>query len=118
MRCERSYNEGRRDLEAEILQAKPARGRIQDVKQEVCSFYNVPWECVILKSRKSDHCLFARQAFCYASKALAIASDDVIADEVGLDRSTVRHNHRLIKNLMDVQPEIKSQILHILNRLK
>jgi hypothetical protein len=119
MRCEKSYNQGRQDLENEILTAKPFSAKIQNVKDEISRFYNTHWEIIAQRQSSRGDCLLAKQAFCYICKTFSLAPDKIIASEAGYtDRSAVRHSQRLVKDLMDVQPEIKNQVLHILNRLK
>lgn len=91
---------------------------IDYIQNVVCSFYNLPSDSLLSKTRKRD-IVQARQITMYFSKNFTKSSLAAIGAEIGgKDHATVLHACKTINNLIETDKSFKLQMDEIEKRLK
>lgn len=86
---------------------------IEDIKQKVCKYFNLPVEMLQSNTRKRE-VVQARQIAMFFSKSLTKSSLAVIGAQIGdKDHATVLHACKTVNNLIDTDKRFRMQIEEI-----
>lgn len=83
---------------------------IESIQKMVCSFYNIPYDKLLAKTRKRE-IVQARQITMFLAKKFTKSSLKNIGEHFGgFDHTTVIHSCQTVENLMDTDLEYKEQL--------
>lgn len=109
------------DLAAQALKeivapANPKTISIQGIQEAVGSYFKLPVDELISKSR-TKQIAFARQVAMYLSRELTDHSLPKIGTDFGRDHTTVIHAHEKIRRMMSDDPHLDKTMTSIKNKL-
>ena len=91
---------------------------IENIQKMVCEFFNMPYERLMMKTRRRE-VVQARQITMYLAKKFTKSSLKAIGQHFGgFDHTTVIHSCQTVENLMDTDSEYRGQLQELQQKVQ
>jgi chromosomal replication initiator protein len=91
---------------------------IENIQKMVCEFFNMPYERLMMKTRRRE-VVQARQISMYLAKKFTKSSLKAIGQHFGgFDHTTVIHSCQTVENLMDTDSDYRGQLQELQQKVQ